>query len=122
MSAEEREIEAKKEKDKRFEDMQRKLAIMETVEIYMDGLEMPKETAQQYAEAELSGDRAKKLDILKKHMASVKANVMQSFLAKRGEVNAGHGAIEGESRAVQIARMLPNYNTGVDEEILKQYM
>lgn len=121
MSAEEREIEAKKEKDKRFEDMQRKLAIMETVEIYMDGLGMPKETAQQYAEAELSGDRAKKLDILKKHMASVKANVMQEFLRNRPSVSAGRGESH-ESKAVELLKMLPKSSSGVDENILRQYM
>lgn len=125
LTEEERQAEEKKateaERDRQFDEMQRKLAIMETVEVYMDGLGMPKETAQQYAEAELSGDRAKKLDILKKHMASVKANVMQEFLQNRPNVNAGRGESH-ESKAVELLKMLPKSSGGVDENILKAYM
>lgn len=83
---------------------------------------MSKETAQQYAEARAEGDITRESEILRRHMKSLKAKVMQSFLAERGEVNAGHGAIEGESRAVQIARSLPVYSTEIDESILKPYM
>lgn len=47
---------------------------------------------------------------------------MQRFLKSRGEVNAGHGSIEGESKAVALAKSLPVYSDQVDESILKQYM
>lgn len=126
MTAQEQEAEAKKEaeaeREKQFKDMQRKLLVIESTSTYMDILKMSKETAQQYAEARADGDIAKENEILRQHMKSFKANVMQSFLKSRGEVNAGHGSIEGESKAVQLIKSLPTYSTEVDESILKQYM
>ena len=122
MSAEELEKAKEAERDEQFKAMERKLATLKTVSVCMDALEMNQAMAERYAEAKVSGDTAMEIKILKQHIQSIKTNAMQSFLAKRGEVNAGHGAVEGESRAVQIARMLPNYNVGVNEEILKRYM
>lgn len=110
------------ERDKQFKVMQRELTIMKSVNTYMDTLEMSKETAQRYAEARADGDSDKENEILRQHMKSFKANVMQSFLKSRGEVNAGHGSIEGESKAVALAKSLPIYSDQVDEELLKKYM
>jgi len=110
------------ERDKQFKAMQRELTIMKSVNTYMDTLEMSKETAQRYAEARADGDIAKENEILRQHMKSFKANMMQSFLKSRGEINAGHGSIEGESKAVALAKTLPIYSNEVDESILKQYM
>ena len=114
--------EAEAERDRQFNEMQRKLVIMQSTNTYMDILEMSKETAQQYAEARADGDITRESEILRRHMKTLKAKVMQSFLAERGEVNAGHGDSETESPAVRLARTLPNYNTGIDENILKAYM
>lgn len=126
MTAQEKEAEAKKEaeaeRDKQFKAMQRELTIMSSVNTYMDVLEMSKDTAMQYAEARADGDTEKEKKILRRHMQMFKASLMQNFLKSRGEINAGHGAIEGESRAVQIAKSLPVYNNEVDESILKAYM
>lgn len=113
---------AEAERDKQFKAMQRELTIMKSVNTYMDTLEMSKETAQRYAEARADGDSDKENEILRQHMKSFKANVMQSFLKSRGEVNAGHGSIEGESKAVALAKSLPIYSDQVDEELLKKYM
>lgn len=109
------------ERDKQFKAMQHELTIMKSVNTYMDTLEMSKETAQRYAEARADGDIAKENEILRQHMKSFKANVMQSFLAERGEVNTGHGD-SGESKAVEFLKMLPKSSGGVDESILKAYM
>lgn len=109
------------ERDKQFKAMQHELTIMKSVNTYMDTLEMTKETAQRYAEARADGDIAKENEILRQHMKSFKANVMQSFLAERGEVNTGHGD-SGESKAVEFLKMLPKSSGGVDESILKAYM
>lgn len=114
--------EAEAERDRQFKAMQREIAIMTSVNTYMDVLEMSKDTAMQYAEARADGNTEKEQKIIRQHMKAFKAKVMQSFLAERGEVNAGHGAIEGESQAVRIARSLPVYSTEIDESILKQYM
>lgn len=83
---------------------------------------MSKETAQRYAEARADGDSDKENEILRQHMKTLKSKMMQSFLKSRGEINAGHGSIEGESKAVALAKSLPVYNNEVDESILKAYM
>lgn len=110
------------ERDKQFKAMQRELTIMKSTNTYMDTLEMSKETAQRYAEARADGDIAKENEILRQHMKSFKANVMQSFLKSRPGISAGHGNVETESKAVRFAKTLPIYNNEVDESILKQYM
>lgn len=126
MTAQEQEAEAKKEaeaeRDKQFKAMQRELTIMKSTNTYMDTLEMSKEVAQQYAEARADGDGDKENEILRQHMKTLKSKMMQEFLAERGEINAGHGSIEGESKAVALAKSLPIYSNEVDESILKQYM
>lgn len=94
---------------------------MSSVNTYMDVLEMSKETAQQYAEARADGDTEKEKKILRQHMKSFKANMMQSFLKSLGEINAGHGDSH-ESKAVALIKSLPTYSTEVDESVLKQYM
>ena len=113
--------EAEVERDRQFETMRRKIAVMTSVNTYMDVLEMPKDTAMQYAEARADGDTEKEKKILRQHMQTFKASLMQDFLRSRPDINAGHGE-NHESKAVEIARSLPNYNVGVDEEILKRYM
>ena len=55
-------------------------------------------------------------------MKTLKSKMMQSFLKSRGEINAGHGSIEGESKAAALIKSLPTYSTEVDESVLKQYM
>ena len=125
MTAQEKEAEAKKEaeaeRDKQFKAMQRELTIMKSTNTYMDTLEMSKEVAQQYAEARADGDGDKENEILRQHMKTLKAKMMQEFLAERGEVNAGHGDSH-ESKAVELMKSLPTYSTEVDESVLKQYM
>lgn len=125
MTAQEQEAEAKKEaeaeRDKQFKAMQRELTIMKSTNTYMDTLEMSKEVAQQYAEARADGDGDKENEILRQHMKTLKAKMMQEFLAERGEVNAGHGDSH-ESKAVELMKSLPTYSTEVDESVLKQYM
>lgn len=125
LTEEDQEAEARKaaeaERDKQFKAMQRELTIMESVNTYMDTLEMSKETAQRYAEARADGDSDKENEILRQHMKTLKSKMMQEFLAERGEVNAGHGDSH-ESKAVQLIKSLPTYSTEVDENILKAYM
>lgn len=113
--------EAEAERDKQFKAMQRELAIMSSVNTYMDVLEMSKDTAMQYAEARADGDTEKEKKILRRHMQMFKASLMQNFLKSRGEISAGHGDSH-ESKAVQLIKSLPTYSTEVDENILKQYM
>lgn len=126
LTEEEQEAEVKKaaeaERDRQFKEMQREIAVMSSVNTYMDVLEMSKDTAMQYAEARADGDTEKEKKILRRHMQMFKASLMQSFLKSRGEINAGHGSIEGESKAVALAKTLPIYSNEVDESILKQYM
>lgn len=126
LTEEEQEAEVKKaaeaERDRQFKEMQREIAVMSSVNTYMDVLEMSKDTAMQYAEARADGDTEKEKKILRRHMQMFKASLMQSFLKSRGEINAGHGSIEGESKAVALAKSLPIYSNEVDESILKQYM
>lgn len=125
LTEEEQEAEVKKaaeaERDRQFKEMQRELTIMKSTNTYMDTLEMSKEVAQQYAEARADGDGDKENEILRQHMKTLKAKMMQEFLAERGEVNAGHGDSH-ESKAVELMKSLPTYSTEVDESILKQYM
>lgn len=109
------------ERNEQFKAMQRELTIMKSVNTYMDVLEMSKDTAMQYAEARADGDTEKEKKILRQHMKSFKANMMQSFLKSRGEINAGHGDSH-ESKAVALIKSLPTYSTEVDESVLKQYM
>ena len=125
MTAQEQEDEAKREaeaeREKKFKAMERELLIIKSTNDYMNALEMTQELAQQFAEAEADGDRDKKLDILKQHMKAMKTKMTQSFLAERGEVNAGHGD-GGESKAVELLKLLPKSSGGVDESLLKAYM
>lgn len=121
MTAEELEKAKEAERDEQFKAMERKLAIMKTVSVCMDALEMNQATAQRYAEAKVSGDTAMETKILKQHIQSIKSKMMQEFLAERGEVNAGHGDSH-ESKAVQLIKSLPTYSTEVDESVLKAYM
>lgn len=125
LTEEEQEAEVKKaaeaEKDRQFKEMQREIAVMSSVNTYMDVLEMSKDTAMQYAEARADGDTEKEKKILRRHMQMFKASLMQSFLKSRGEINAGHGDSH-ESKAVELMKSLPTYSTEVDESILKQYM
>lgn len=125
LTEEEQEAEVKKaaeaERDRQFKEMQRELTIMESVNTYMDTLEMSKEVAQRYAEARADGDSDKENEILRQHMKTLKSKMMQEFLAERGEVNAGHGDSH-ESKAVALIKSLPTYSTEVDENILKAYM
>ena len=121
MTAEELEKAKEAERDEQFKAMERKLAIMKTVSVCMDALEMNQATAQRYAEAKVSGDTAMETKILKQHIQSIKSKMMQEFLAERGEVSAGHGDSH-ESKAVQLIKSLPTYSTAVDENILKAYM
>lgn len=126
MTAQEQEEEAKREaeaaKEKRFKEMEHKFLVTEATNTYMDVLEMSKEIAQQYAEARVDGDSDKENDILRQHMKAFKANMLQSFLKERGEVNAGHGDSSGESEAVKFAKSLPKFETSVNEDLLKAYM
>lgn len=112
----------REERDKQLAEMQRELTIMKSTNTYMDVLEMSKETAQRYAEARADGDGDKENEILRQHMKSFRANVLQSFLKSRGEINAGHGNAETETKATRFIKSLPIYNNEVDESILKQYM
>ena len=125
LTEEEQEAEMKKaaeaERDRQFKEMQREIAVMSSVNTYMDVLEMSKDTAIQYAEARADGDTEKEKKILRRHMQMFKASLMQSFLKSRGEINAGHGDSH-ESKAVELMKSLPTYSTEVDESILKQYM
>lgn len=121
MTAEELEKAKEAERDEQFKAMERKLAIMKTVSVCMDALEMNQATAQRYAEAKVSGDTAMETKILKQHIQSIKSKMMQEFLAERGEISAGHGDSH-ESKAVQLIKSLPTYSTAVDENILKAYM
>lgn len=125
LTEEEQEAEVKKaaeaERDRQFKEMQREIAVMSSVNTYMDVLEMSKDTAMQYAEARADGDTEKEKKILRRHMQMFKASLMQSFLKSRGEINAGHGDSH-ESKAVELMKSLPTYSTEVDESILKQYM
>lgn len=125
LTEEEQEAEMKKaaeaERDRQFKEMQREIAVMSSVNTYMDVLEMSKDTAMQYAEARADGDTEKEKKILRRHMQMFKASLMQSFLKSRGEINAGHGDSH-ESKAVELMKSLPTYSTEVDESILKQYM
>lgn len=121
MTAEELEKVREAERNEQFKAMERKLAIMKTVSVCMDALEMNQATAQRYAEAKVSGDTAMETKILKQHIQSIKSKMMQEFLAERGEVNAGHGDSH-ESKAVALIKSLPTYSTEVDENILKAYM
>ena len=113
--------EAEVERDRQFKEMQREIAVMSSVNTYMDVLEMSKDTAMQYAEARADGDTEKEKKILRRHMQMFKASLMQSFLKSREEINAGHGDSH-ESKAVELMKSLPTYSTEVDESILKQYM
>lgn len=125
MTAQEQEAEAKKEaeaaREKEFNDMKRKLNVIESTNTYMEIFEMSKETAQQYAEARADGDRDKENDVLRAYMKSYKAKLMQNFLAERGEINAGHGD-DKEDLALELVKSLPKRSSGVDENILKMYM
>lgn len=125
LTEEEKEAEAKKEaeaeREKQFKAMQREIAVMSSVNTYMDTLEMSKEVAQQYAEARADGDGDMENEILRQHMKTLKSKMMQEFLAERGEVNTGHGDSH-ESKATQLIKSLPTYSTEVDESVLKQYM
>lgn len=125
LTEEEQEAEVKKaaeaERDRQFKEMQREIAVMSSVNTYMDVLEMSKDTAMQYAEARADGDTEKEKKILRRHMQMFKASLMQSFLKSRGEINAGHGDSH-ESKAVALIKSLPTYSTEVDESVLKQYM
>lgn len=125
LTEEEQEAEVKKaaeaERDRQFKEMQREIAVMSSVNTYMDVLEMSKDTAMQYAEARADGDTEKEKKILRRHMQMFKASLMQSFLKSRGEINAGHGDSH-ESKAVALAKSLPIYSNEIDESILKQYM
>ena len=125
LTEEEQEAEVKKaaeaERDRQFKEMQREIAVMSSVNTYMDVLEMSKDTAMQYAEARADGDTEKEKKILRRHMQMFKASLMQSFLKSRGEINAGHGDSH-ESKAVELMKSLPTYSTEVDESVLKQYM
>ena len=71
------------ERNEQFKAMQRELTIMKSVNTYMDVLEMSTDTAMQYAEARADGDTEKEKKILRQHMKSFKANMMQSFLKSR---------------------------------------
>ena len=121
MTAEELEKAKEAERDEQFKAMERKLAIMKTVSVCMDALEMNQATAQRYAEAKVSGDTTTETKILKQHIQSIKSKMMQEFLAERGEISAGHGDSH-ESKAVELMKSLPTYSTEVDESVLKQYM
>lgn len=112
----------REERDKQLAAMQRELTIMKSTNTYMDVLEMSKETAQRYAEARADGDGDKENEILRQHMKSFRANVLQSFLKSRGEINAGHGNAETESKATRFIKSLPIYSDQVDEELIKKYM
>lgn len=70
LTEEEQEAEVKKEaeaeRDRQFKEMQREIAVMSSVNTYMDVLEMSKDTAMQYAEARADGDTEKEKKILLK--------------------------------------------------------
>lgn len=116
--------EAKKkaeEFDRKFKELERKLAVARTASDAVNILEMPKETAQRYAEAVTDGNQELASAILRQHMKAFKAKMMQDFLKSRGEINARHGD-SGESKAVRLAKSLPIYNNEVDDDILKAYI
>lgn len=110
------------ERDKQLAEMQRKITVMKSINTYMDVLEMSKEVAQQYAEARADGDSDKENEILRQHMKTLKAKMMQGFLKSRPGISAGHGNAETETKATRFIKSLPIYNNEVDESILKQYM
>lgn len=93
------------ERDKQFKVMQRELTIMKSVNTYMDTLEMSKETAQRYAEARADGDSDKENEILRQHMKSFKANVMQSFLKSRGEVKQDTDQSKAKARLLHLQNL-----------------
>ena len=92
LTEEEQETEMKKaaeaERDRQFKEMQREIAVMSSVNTYMDVLEMSKDTAMQYAEARADGDTEKEKKILRRHMQMFKASLMLIvilFLSKTKE-------------------------------------
>lgn len=86
--AEEAEKEAAAEREKKYKDMEKKIATMEAKDAFI-GLKMDSDLASKAAEAKVSGNEEELFKLLKDHIDAIEKNAYEKFLKERGEVGAG---------------------------------
>ena len=126
MTAEEQEQIAKKEadeaKDARIAELEAREKIRDYTELLMDkDIGMAKKEAKELSEMLVKGDFEKSLEILGKHIKTIKEEAYQQAMSDRPPINAGNGDTDKNAIANEKAIASAKRIGGVNEDILKNY-
>lgn len=115
--------EAEEAKDKKFAEMEEKLATIEATKRYMV-LEMGEKMAEETAKAEISGDMDTVVSNIAKHIKAIKDTAYQQALKDRPDVKGGNGDADTKSPALLKAMELSGGKTSrtVNVDDLKAFM
>lgn len=126
MTAEEQEQIAKKEadeaKDARIAELEAREKIRDYTELLMDkDIGMAKQEAKELSEMLVKGDFEKSLEILGKHIKTIKDEAYQQAMSDRPAINAGNGAVDKNAVANEKATASAKRTGAANEDILKHY-
>ena len=126
MTAEEQEQIAKKEadeaKDARIAELEAREKIRDYTELLMDkDIGMAKKEAKDLSEMLVNGDFEKSLEILGKHIKTIKDEAYQQAMSDRPAINAGNGAGDKNAVANEKAIASAKRTGAANEDILKHY-
>lgn len=126
MTAEEQEQIAKKEaddaKDARIAELEAREKIRDYTELLMDkDIGMAKKEAKDLSEMLVNGDFEKSLEILGKHIKTIKDEAYQQAMSDRPAINAGNGAGDKDAIGIEMAKASARRVGGINEEALKSY-
>ena len=126
MTAEEQEQIAKKEadeaKDARIAELEAREKIRDYTELLMDkDIGMAKKEAKDLSEMLVNGDFEKSLEILGKHIKTIKDEAYQQAMSDRPPINAGNGAGDKNAVANEKAIASAKRTGAANEDILKHY-
>lgn len=126
MTAEEQEQIAKKEaddaKDARIAELEAREKIRDYTELLMDkDIGMAKKEAKDLSEMLVNGDFEKSLEILGKHIKTIKDEAYQQAMSDRPPINAGNGASDKNAVANEKAIASAKRTGAANEDILKHY-
>lgn len=126
LTAEEQEQIAKKEadeaKDARIAELEAREKVRDYTELLMDkDIGMAKKEAKELSEMLVKGDFEKSLEILGKHIKTIKDEAYQQAMSDRPPINAGNGASDKNAVANEKAIASAKRTGAANEDILKHY-
>lgn len=126
MSPEELDVEksttARNETEDRLRELEAELSRIKSVERYMSVFKMDKESAEKFAQLEVDGKAEELASAMSKHIEAIEKAAFKKALSSRPESHAGNADGKGETQAERIAKGLKARSSGIDENILKNFI